>query len=93
MIIFLLLDISDIRRHLSSPEILFFNKGCCINTSTVPKDKCEKISANYLYGPAISQSDCRKAGPYQLTYNNDVQYEKCSDKKIPSNVYRLGRYE
>ena len=25
-----------------------------------------------LYGPAISQSDCRKAGPYQLTYNNEI---------------------
>ena len=23
-----------------------------------------------LYGPAISQSDCSKAGPYQLAYNN-----------------------
>ena len=23
-----------------------------------------------LYGPAISQSDCRKAGPYQLLCNN-----------------------
>ena len=23
-----------------------------------------------LYGPAISQSDCRKAGPYQLPYDN-----------------------
>ena len=23
-----------------------------------------------LYGPAISQSECKKAGPYQLSYNN-----------------------
>ena len=28
-----------------------------------------------LYGPAISQSDCRKAGPYQLTYNKP-SYQK-----------------
>ena len=54
--------------------------------------KLKKLVRIVLYGPAISQSDCRKAGPYQLTYNN-VQFEKFSDKKIPSNVYRLGRYE
>ena len=27
-----------------------------------------------LYGPAISQSDCRKAGPYQLPYNKVLYY-------------------
>ena len=43
--------------------------------------KLKKLVLIVLYGPAISQSDCRKAGPYQLTYNN-VQYEKCSDKKF-----------
>ena len=26
-----------------------------------------------LYGPAISQSDCRKAGPYQLPCNNRMK--------------------
>ena len=43
--------------------------------------KLKKLIRIVLYGPAISQSDCRKAGPYQLTSNN-VQYEKCSDKKF-----------
>ena len=28
--------------------------------------KLKKVDRIVLYGPAISQSDCRKAGPYQL---------------------------
>ena len=32
--------------------------------------KLKKVVRIVLYGPAISQSDCRKAGPYQLAYNN-----------------------
>ena len=32
--------------------------------------KLKKVARIVLYGPAISQSDCRKAGPYQLPYNN-----------------------
>ena len=28
--------------------------------------KLEKVVRIVLYGPAISQSDCKKAGPYQL---------------------------
>ena len=32
--------------------------------------KLKKVVRIVLYGPAISQSDCKKAGPYQLTYNN-----------------------
>ena len=35
MIICLLLDISDIRRHSSSSEILLFDKGCSHYISTV----------------------------------------------------------
>ena len=31
--------------------------------------KLKKVVRIMLYGPAISQSDCRKAGPYQLPYN------------------------
>ena len=42
MIICLLLDSNNIRRHLSSSEILLFDKGCCPYTSTVVKDKYEK---------------------------------------------------
>ena len=32
--------------------------------------KLKKVVRVVLYGPAISQSDCRKAGPYQPSYNN-----------------------
>ena len=32
--------------------------------------KLKKIVRIVLYGPAISQSDCRKPGPYQLPCNN-----------------------
>ena len=32
--------------------------------------KLKKVVRIVLYGPAISQSDCKKAGPYQLPCNN-----------------------
>ena len=32
--------------------------------------KLKKVVRIVLYGPAIGQSDCRKAGPYQLPFNN-----------------------
>ena len=32
--------------------------------------KVEKVVRIVLYGPAVSQSGCRKAGPYQLPLNN-----------------------
>ena len=50
MVIYLLLDSNDIRRHLSSSEILLFGKGWPY-TSTVPKDKMHlsiKIKARRL---------------------------------------------
>ena len=31
--------------------------------------KLKKVVRIVLYGPVISQSDCRKAGPYQLPCN------------------------
>ena len=34
--------------------------------------KLEKVVRIMLYRPAISQSDCKKAGPYQLPYNKDL---------------------
>ena len=34
--------------------------------------KFKKVVHIVLYGPAISQSDCKKAGPYQLAYNNPL---------------------
>ena len=32
--------------------------------------KLKKVIRIVLNGPAISQSDCKKAGPYQLAYSN-----------------------
>ena len=34
--------------------------------------KLKKVVRIVLYGPAISQSDCRKAGPYQLPCNKSL---------------------
>ena len=31
--------------------------------------KLKKVVRTVLYGPAVSQSYCRKPGPYQLPYN------------------------
>ena len=39
--------------------------------------KLKKVVRIVLYGPANSQSDCRKAGPYKLPFNKPC--------------YRLGR--
>ena len=33
--------------------------------------KLKKVARIVLYGPAISKSDCKKVGPYQLAYNNE----------------------
>ena len=33
--------------------------------------KLKKVVRTVLDGPAISQSDCRKPGPYQLPSNNN----------------------
>ena len=35
--------------------------------------KLKKVVRIVLYGPAVSQSDCRKAGSYQLPLNNTFQ--------------------
>ena len=34
--------------------------------------KLKKVVRMVLYGPAISQSDCRKTGPYQLPFNEEL---------------------
>ena len=46
-----------------------------------------------LYGPAISQSDCRKAGPYQLPFNNICYYMATYPALLSRNVigWSLGR--
>ena len=40
-----------------------------------------------LYGVAISQSDCREAGPYQLPYNNILYY--CSFNQSQSSTIKI----
>ena len=40
--------------------------------------KVEKGGNIMLYGPPISQSDCRKACPYQLSYNYEAYNHKAS---------------
>ena len=40
--------------------------------------KLKKVVHIVLYGPAISQSDCRKTGPYQLSYNDEFYYSQHS---------------
>ena len=51
--------------------------------------KLKKVVRIVLYGPAISQSDCRKAGPYQFPYNNTLKIlvptEKFSRHFAPQN--------
>ena len=34
--------------------------------------KLKNVVRIVLYGPAVSQSDCKKAGPYQLPSNNVI---------------------
>ena len=48
--------------------------------------KSKKVVRIVLYELAISQSDCRKAGPYQLLYNNSlraVQLSTLSKMHVP----------
>ena len=41
--------------------------------------KLKKVVHIVLYGPAISESDCRNASPYQLP-NNNMVYERLDSK-------------
>ena len=59
-----------------------FDKLRCQNNGNLKiydfLQKLKKVVRIVLYGSAISQSDCRKAGPYQLVYNNNYyDYEMC----------------
>ena len=47
--------------------------------------KLKKVVRVVLYGPAISQSDCRKAGPYHLPYNNTLYLRVRNKIKVHSN--------
>ena len=39
--------------------------------------KLKKVVRIVPYGLAISQSDCRKADPYQLPYVNGLEFSRC----------------
>ena len=53
-----------------------FDKLRCQNNGNLKiydfLQKLKKVVRIMLYGPAISQSDCRKAGPYQLPSNKNL---------------------
>ena len=55
-----------------------FDKFRCQNNGSLKiydfLQKLKKVVCIVLYGPAVSQSDCRKAGPYQLSCNNIRNY-------------------
>ena len=43
--------------------------------------KLKKLVRIVLYGPAISQSDCRRAGPYQLPSNKNWE-RQCANGEL-----------
>ena len=45
-----------------------------------------------LYGPTISQSDCRKTGPYQLLYNNRLNFKSLTLRRLNSQQINPLRY-
>ena len=52
--------------------------------------KLKKVVRIVLYGPAISQSDCRKAGPYQLPYDNVLHCTSSCNRHLNSfKMYRI----
>ena len=62
-----------------------FDKVRCQNNGNLKichfLQKLKKVVRIVLYGPAISQSDCRKAGPYQLSYKKR-RYKKIKALRI-----------
>ena len=54
--------------------------------------KLKKVVRIVLYGPAISQSDCRKTGPYQLSYNKIIYYQVPSFEIHSDVLTNLGKY-
>ena len=55
--------------------------------------KLKKVVRIVLYGPAISQSDCMKASPYQLAYNNYYLLTGCKGRtrKYKPKVFHTAR--
>ena len=49
--------------------------------------KLKKVVRIVLYGPAISQLDCMKAGPYQLPYDNILYC--CSFNQKQSSTIKI----
>ena len=52
--------------------------------------KLTKMVGVVLYGQAVSQSDCRKAGPYQLLYNKYFYLRHLVDQLKICVLYHLG---
>ena len=57
--------------------------------------KLKKVVRIVLYGPAISQSDCRKAGPYQLPLikddkENDFLFNRHEERYTLFSTRNLG---
>ena len=46
-----------------------FDNVQCQNNGNFFNGKLKKLVSVVLYGPATSQSDCKKTDPYQLPYN------------------------
>ena len=46
--------------------------------------KVQKDDPYRVYGPAISQSNCRKSGRYQLSCNNNIKVHKVDPIKVTS---------
>ena len=55
--------------------------------------KLKKLIRIVLYGLAISQSDCRKGGPYQLSSNNYYLLTGCKGRtrKYKPKVFHTAR--
>ena len=53
----------------------------------------KKVVRIVLYGAAIGQSDCKKAGPYQLPSNNYYLLTGCKGRtrKYKPKVFHTGR--
>ena len=64
MIICLLLDSNDIRRHLSSSYST--KLGCCHHTATVPEDKYEKFPTNCLKSQSLPNKELLKASFFDI---------------------------
>ena len=67
-------------------NLLGFDSFRCQNNKNLKMDdflqKLKKVVGIVLNGPTISRSDCRKAGPYQLPYNNYYLLTGCKGRTV-----------